>query len=55
MSCSACQYHYDKYSSIWSKGGRYFYYVKKGLQNQHVLCTMVRPLMTFWDSSTEAD
>jgi hypothetical protein len=36
------QYNYDKYSCVWHKGGRYFFWKKAGLQNQSVLYTMVR-------------
>lgn len=35
------QYHYDKYSCVWRKGDRYFFYKKAGLQNQSVLYTQV--------------
>ncbi len=32
-------FHYDKYSSMWRKGDRYFFYKKEGLQNQSILYT----------------
>ena len=32
-------FHYDKFSCVWQKGSRYFFYKKTGLQNQSVLYT----------------
>jgi len=32
-------FHYDKFSCVWQKGSRYFFYKKTGLQNQSVLFT----------------
>ncbi|EWM26305.1 prolyl endopeptidase [Nannochloropsis gaditana] len=32
-------FHYDKFSCVWQKGSRYFFYKKTGLQNQAVLYT----------------
>jgi prolyl oligopeptidase len=32
-------FHYDKFSCVWQKGSRYFFYKKTGLQNQAVLFT----------------